>query len=87
MAVWWSLWVERERTEWTFLEYLSLMVPYLTLALIAYIFTPKLDDKDEDIKRYYFDNSRWVFSLGAVYLASWMLFSNVVMGNSLNEPG
>lgn len=87
MVVWWSLWVLRERTEWTFLEYLSLMVPYLTLALIAYILTPNFEEDERDIKRYYFDNSRWVFSLAAFYLASWMLFSYAVLRNPIDEPG
>ena len=87
MQVWWSLWLYRERTEWTFLEYVTLMVPFLTLALIAYILTPKLEDREQDIKRYYFDNSRWIFSLGAFYLASWMVFSYAVLGNPIDEPG
>ncbi len=87
IQVWWSLWVLRERTEWTFPEYLSLIVPYLTVALIAYVLTPSLEDEDRDIKRYYYDNSPWIFSLGAVYLASWMVVSITVSGNSIFEPG
>ena len=61
MQVWWSLWVLRVRTEWNFVEYMVLMIPYLTLALIAYILTPKFEDSDRDIKRYYFNNSPWLF--------------------------
>lgn len=87
MAVWWSLWVQREQSEWTFPEYLLLMVPYLLLALIAYIFTPRLDEDDRDIKRYYFENSRWVFSLGAIYVTSWILYARLVLNHPLDEPG
>ncbi len=87
IQVWWSLWVLRERTEWTFPEYLTLIVPYLTVALIAYVLTPSLENGERDIKRYYYDNSPWLFSLGAVYLASWMVFSTTVSGNSIFEPG
>lgn len=87
MQVWWSLWAYRERTVWTFLEYIALMVPYLTLALMAYILTPNFEDDEKDIKRYYLDNSRWFFSLGAFYLASWMFFSYAVLGNPIDEPG
>lgn len=87
MGVWWTLWAQRERTSWSFPEYLMLMVPYLTLALIAYILTPRFDDRDEDIKKYYFDNSRWVFALAAIYLSSWILFSLVVLDSPLNETG
>ena len=35
IQVWWSLWVLRDRTEWIFFEYLLLILPFLTLALIA----------------------------------------------------
>lgn len=87
MVVWWSLWVVRERENWQFIEYVMLMVPYLTLALIAYIMTPNFDDDERDIKRYYFDNSRWIFSLAAFYFASWTFFSFVVIGNPIDEAG
>lgn len=87
MGVWWSLWMQRERTSWTFPEYLMLMVPYLTLALIAYILTPRLDDEDKDIKQYYFDNSAWIFSLAALYLASWIVFSTLVSHAPSDEKG
>jgi hypothetical protein len=74
MQVWWSLWQLSERTGWTFPEYLALVVPFLTLALMAYILTPKLDEPGKDIRSHYFDNSRWFFSY-------------VVIGKPINEPG
>lgn len=87
MQVWWSLWALRDRMEWTFVEYMVLMLPFLTLALIAYLLTPKFEDEGKDIERYYFDNSRWIFSLGAFYIAAWMTFSYAVLGNPIDEPG
>ncbi len=87
MQVWWSLWTLNERIGWTFPQYLALVVPFLTLALMAYILTPNLDEPHKDIRRHYFENSRWFFSLGAFYLAAWAFFSYVVLGNSINEPG
>ena len=42
ILAWWSLWVLRSRPEWTFPGYLMLIIPYLTLALIAYVLTPEL---------------------------------------------
>lgn len=87
MQVWWSLWKLSERTGWTFPEYLALVVPFLTLALMAYILTPNLEEPDEDIRKHYFDNSRWFFSLGAFSLAAWAFFSYVVVGESIYEPG
>ena len=87
MQVWWSLWQLSERTGWTFPEYLALVVPFLTLALMAYILTPKLDEPGKDIRSHYFDSSRWFFSLGAFYLLSWAFFSYVVIGKPIDEPG
>lgn len=87
IAVWWSLWILRDRAEWAFPGYLLLIVPYLTIALIAYVMTPAFSDGERDVKRYYVDNSRWFFSLGAVYLASWSVFSLTIAGESLLDPG
>ena len=87
MQVWWSLWALNEETGWTFPQYLALVVPFLTLALMTYLLTPKLEDPDGNIRRHYFDNSRWFFGLGAFYLGAWAFFSYVVLGNPINEPG
>ncbi len=87
IQVWWSLWILRERTDWTFPEYLVLIIPYLTIALIAYVSTPSLEDGDRDIERYYYDNSPWIFSLAAVYLTSWVVFSYTVTGDPIFDLG
>jgi hypothetical protein len=85
IQVWWSLWVLRDRTEWTFIEYLVMIVPFLTVSLIAYLMTPSLRNDDRDIKRHYWDNSRWMFSLAAVYMFFAMGFSFVIVGDDLLE--
>ena len=85
IQVWWSLWVLRERTEWTFIEYLLMIVPFLTLSLIAYLMTPSLKDDDTDIRQHYWDNSRWMFSLAAVYMFFAMIFSFAIVGDELLE--
>lgn len=85
IAAWWGLWVLRSRPEWTFPAYVMLVVPYLTLALIAYVLTPALTEGERDIKRYYYDTSRWLFSLAAVYLATWSIFSLAVLGSPFNN--
>ena len=87
MQVWWSLWDLSEQTGWTFPQYLGLVVPFLTLALMAYTLTPNLDDHHEDIRKHYFETSSWFFSLGAFYLAAWAFYSYVVLGTPINEPG
>lgn len=85
VQVWWSLWVLRDSTDWTFIKYLLLIVPFLTLSLIAYLMTPSLQDKDADIRRHYWDNARWIFALASFYMCSAMTFSVVIVGNPLLE--
>ena len=87
MQVWWSLWDLSEQPSWTFPSYLALVVPFLTLALMAYILTPGLDESDGGIKQHYFENARWFFGLGAFYLAAWAFYSYVVIGSPISEPG
>lgn len=50
------------------------------------VMTPAFSDGERDIKRYYVDNSRWFFSLGAVYLASWSVFSLTIAGEPVPHP-
>ena len=87
MQVWWSLWDLSERPGWTFSQYLALILPFFTLALMAYILTPNLDDPDCDIKAHYFETAPWLFGLGAFYLGAWAFNSYVMLGNSIGEPG
>lgn len=85
IQLWWSLWQERGRTDWTLIEFFVLIAPFLLIALLAYVSTPSHQDGDLDLKRYYFDNSTWVFGLAALYLASTMLLSGVIRGDSVFE--
>ncbi len=59
VQAWWGLWRLRDRTEWLFSDYLLLIAPYLLLSFIAYVLTPSIKEGKTDIKRYYYDNSRW----------------------------
>ncbi|MEM7280285.1 MAG: hypothetical protein AAF438_01450 [Pseudomonadota bacterium] len=86
MQVWWSLWGLNEKMGWTFGQYLALVFPFLTLALMAYILTPNLDD-EEDIKKHYFETSTWFFSLAAIYLCAWAFYTYVIVGKPISEPG
>lgn len=79
IQLWWTLWEVRERTDWTFPEYLLLIAPFLIVALIAYVFTPSLQEGERDIKRYYFEHSPWIFGLSAGYLAVGMLYAYVIL--------
>ena len=83
VQVWWSLWVLRDNTGWTFFKYLLLILPFLTLSLIAYLLTPPLSDGATDIRQHYWDNARWFFSLAAFYLCAALAFSSVIVGQEL----
>ena len=83
LQVWWSLWVIRDNADWSFFKYLLLILPFLTLSLIAYLLTPPLNDDDADIKKHYWDNARWMFSLAAFYLCVGMAFSFVIVGEEI----
>jgi len=85
IQLWWSLWQERDRTEWTLIEFFVLISPFLLIALIAYVLTPPHEHGERDLKRYYFENSTWIFGLAALYLASTMLLSGVIRGDSIFE--
>lgn len=86
VQIWWALWLLRDRPAWTFAEYLGLLLPYLLVALLAYVVTPPFGDGERNIKRYYYDNSPWIFSIAAAYGASWMLFATVISGELFFEP-
>lgn len=87
MQVWWSLWSLSDQTSWTFPGYLALSLPFLTLALMAYILTPNMDESHCDVRQHYFEICRWFFSLAAFYLVSWAFYTHGVEGNSLATPG
>jgi len=85
IQLWWSLWQERGRTDWTLIEFFVLICPFLLIALIAYVLTPSHQGGELDLKRYYLNNSTWIFGLAALYLASTMLLSGVIRGDSVFE--
>ncbi len=86
IQIWWSLWLVRDRVGWTLIEFFVLIFPFLLISLIAYVLTPSYQNEELDLKRYYFDNSAWIFGLAALYLASTMLFTDVIRGESVFEP-
>jgi hypothetical protein len=87
VQIWWAAWILRDRTGWTFFDYFLWIFPYLTVSLVAYVLTPSLRSGERDIKRHYFDQTGWIFSLAAVYVGSAMLFSIVVVGDPVVYSG
>lgn len=86
IQAWWGLWRLREKTDWLFTDNLFLIMPYLLLALIAYVSTPTISDGKGDVKRYYFDNAPWIFGFGAAYIVALIINTKIVLGITLSDP-
>jgi len=86
IQVWWALWQLRDRTAWTFFEYLCLILPYLLAAMLAYLLTPQFDDGERDVRHYYYEISSWFFGLAAGYIGTWVLFAYLVSGKGFFDP-
>lgn len=86
IQAWWSLWRFRDKTDWLFTDNLFLILPYLLLALIAYVSTPTISDGKGDVKRYYLDNAPWIFGFGAAYIVAVIINATVVLGTKLQDP-
>ena len=79
IQAWWGLWRLRDRTEWTFGDNLILILPYMVLALVAYVLTPSSSGSQKDIREYYWRNSPWFFGLCATFLAALMINTRNIM--------
>ena len=86
IQAWWGLWRLRERTDWIFTDNLILILPFLLLALIAYIYTPTISEGKGDVKRYYYDNAPWIFGFGAAYVVAVIINTNNALGTPFLDP-
>ena len=73
-------------TEWTFVDNLIQIFPYLLLALIAYVLRPPITDGHCDIREYYYRNARWFFGLGSVLIAGLMVNTRNMLGTPIFDP-
>ena len=86
VQAWWGLWRLRERTDWLFSDNLFLILPFLLLALMAYVFTPTIRDGKGDVRQYYYDNAPWIFGIGCSYVVAVIINTNVVLGTRFLDP-
>lgn len=86
VQAWWGLWRVNERTDWTFADNLLFLLPFLLLALLAYVLTPSIPGGQRDIRHYYFRNAPWVFGIAAAYLAVQIFNTSNVVGIPLLDP-
>ena len=86
IQLWWSSWLISEKETWTFLEFFSLIFPFLVISLVAYVLTPSFSSGDLDLKKHYFAHTRWLFGLTAVYLVAAVNYTYTIVGESLLLP-
>ncbi|MEM8609213.1 MAG: hypothetical protein AAGF92_19075 [Myxococcota bacterium] len=86
IQAWWGLWRFRDREDWTFFENVTLIVPYLLLALTVYVLTPRISSEPSDIKDYYYVNAPWIFGLGGGALVAFTINAKVNLGTGLLDP-
>ena len=80
IQAWWGMWLVRDLEDWSFLDVMMAIIPYSLLALMSHILTPSVAEGHRDLRKYYFDNSSWMFGVATVFLVTLML-------NTLNLRG
>jgi hypothetical protein len=71
MAVqsWWSMYGMYRRTTWTFVQFGMVLLQTIVLYMLAALVLPDFDARESrDLRRHYFDQTRWFFGLGTVLL-------------------
>jgi len=86
IQAWWGLWRVNERTDWTFFDNLLFLLPFLLLALLAYVLTPSIAGGQKDMRDYYFRNAPWIFGISAAYLVVQVFNTRNVLGVPLLDP-
>lgn len=80
IQTWWAVWRLREVAEWTYLDYLIHVTPFLLLSLIAYVITPSFVDGNRNVKQHYYDNVPWIFSLAAAFVVMAIIHTRNILG-------
>lgn len=83
MAQFWSgFWEYRTVESWSFFAQVVVLAPALTLALIAFLLTPRLSEpEDYDLRAHYFRNHKWIFGLAALVIAELAAANSLVGGD------
>lgn len=80
------MWQLRDRTDWLFTDNLILILPNLTLALIAFVLTPSIKEGHTDIRRYCYDGAPWIFGLSAAYIVCETINTKNELGTPFSDP-
>ncbi|MEE8581978.1 MAG: hypothetical protein V3T33_10370 [Myxococcota bacterium] len=82
----WGTWNYRA-LEFSFLQLLALVAPFLTIALGIFVITPDVSNTHApDLREHYFGNKAWFFSIAAAVLVELALVDLYVSGQSLLHP-
>jgi hypothetical protein len=84
VQVWWALFGLRVRQEWSFLDFLVLLLQVIPLCMLATLVLPAIapdSDKPVNLRHNYYGHSRWFFglliaSLAASIAKEWLLLGH-----------
>ena len=60
---WWSMFGMRHHRDWTFLEFVIVLLQPITLFLMSALVLPGANSPELDLRRNYFAQTRWLFGL------------------------
>ena len=84
VQTWWTMYGMRRHVDWTFLQFLVVLLQPVTLFLLSTVVLPGATSAVHDLKSNYFRQRHWFFGLLITLLAV-SIFRDIVMTGSL--PG
>jgi|SRR4249919_479444 len=79
LHMWWSLWVLRQVTDWTYGTFAYVLIGPAMLVIASHIVIPELVDGRIDVERHYYDTRTIFFGLLAA-TGIWAMFLEPVTG-------
>jgi len=79
LHMWWSLWVLRLVTEWTYGTFAYVLLGPALLVIASHVIIPELIGERIDVERHYYDTHRIFFSLLAA-TGVWAMFLETITG-------
>ena len=86
VQTWWAMYGLRFHTDWTFLEFIVVLLQPIALFLLAAVVLPSSTAAELDLKANYYTQRRWFFGL-LVALLVVSLTRDIVLTGSLPDTG
>jgi hypothetical protein len=79
LHMWWSFWVLRQVTDWTYGTFAYVLIGPATLVIASHVIIPELIDGRIDVERHYYDTRTVFFGLLAT-TGIWAMFLEPITG-------